>query len=128
MTKLKDVFLKGGFAALKQEYDSLKTSHQQRFNMQTFVALKDWLAWEIDPEYKNRYQLYALAVDSFPRSTRVYIDYGHFAEKTGHMNESQIIYKKALLNLPKDPSPELSMKTANDYKKYLKSKIKSDST
>lgn len=128
VTKLKDVFLKGGFAALKQEYDSLKTSHQQPFNMQTFVALKDWLAWEIDPEYKNRYQLYALAVDSFPRSTRVYIDYGHFAEKTGHMNESQIIYKKALLNLPKDPSPELSMKRANDYKKYLKSKIKSDST
>ena len=76
---IKDGFLNHGFAYIRGVYEGLKEQNPTPFSQSYYSELKDWLAWKKDPEFENRYQLYQLALDSYPESATINYHLAYFA-------------------------------------------------
>lgn len=108
LTQIKDAFTRQGFAFIDSVYQAHKVSDPAPFSIKFYKDLKDWLAWKKDPEYKNRYQLFKLAYDSYPNSAEANYYLTYYALQTNRTEEFQFHHQKALNLLETDNDPELS--------------------
>lgn len=108
ITYLKDAFTKEGFTFIDSVYQAHRATDSMPLSKQFYADFKDWLAWQKDPTYENRYQLYKLAYDSYPESALVNYYLTYYALQTDRKEESRFHNRKALSLLDTDNDPELT--------------------
>ncbi len=108
ITTVKNAFLDNGIGYLQEVYRNLKKDNPAPFSPSFYSTVKDWLAYRKDPTYENRYQLYQLALDSYPDSAAVNYDLAYFALKTGRDEIARQLNTKTLELLDTDTSENLT--------------------
>jgi len=116
---IKDAFLNHGFAYIRDVYESLKEHNPTPFSRSYYRELKDWLAWKKDPEFENRYQLYQLALDSYPESATINYHLAYFALETGRADVSRRLNRKTLELLETDTSEELTQERRARMREFI---------
>lgn len=116
---LKDGFLNHGFAYIDDVYERLKERNPTPFSRSLYSELKDWLAWKKDPGFENRYQLYLLALDSYPDSATVNYYLAYFALETGRTETAKRLNERALELLETDTSEELSRERKAEMREFI---------
>ena len=116
---IKDGFLNHGFGYVRDVYESLKEHNPTPFSRSFYSELKDWLAWKKDPEFENRYQLYQLALDSYPDSATVNYYLAYFALETGRTEISRRLNRKTLALLETDTSEELTQERRAEMTEFI---------
>lgn len=116
---IKDGFLNHGFGYIGDVYASLKEHNPTPFSRSFYSELKDWLAWKKDPEYEHRFQLYQLALDSYPDSATVNYYLAYFALETERDDLSLKLNRKALRLLDTDSSEELTQERKAQMKEFI---------
>ncbi|MDH3492235.1 MAG: hypothetical protein OEM82_01700 [Acidobacteriota bacterium] len=120
---VKDSFTKQGIGYLEKTYFELKKEDPTPFSKSFYNDIKDWLAWKKDPEYKNRFRLYKLALDSYPDSSTIHYYYAYFAAKIGNKDVADKHYRKALQLLETDSSPELTVARRAQMEEVIKESL-----
>ena len=105
---VKNGFLNQGIESLQDVYWELKRDNPTPFSLSFYGELKDWLAWKKDPSFENRYQLYQLALDSYPDSTTVNFEQAYHALQTGREEIARRLNNRTLELLESDTSNELT--------------------
>lgn len=121
--EIKNGFLDQGFEFIQETYDVLKVRNPTPFSPSFYAELKDWLAWRKDPEFENRYQLYQLALDSYPDSPTVNYYLAYFALETGRTELARTLNVKALEMLESDTSENLSEERKAEMREYITSDL-----
>ncbi len=118
MAILKDLFITKGMSAIDSIYQSqIAQGDIQPFSMSFYNDFKNWLAWKKAPEYKNRMQLYKLAVESYPNLARNNYLLAYYLKKN-KLDKLALDYsQKTQQLLPKDSS--LTQKQKRTLEKYI---------
>ena len=116
---VKDGFLNYGIEYIQSVYERLKKDNPTPFSQTFYRDLKDWLAWKKDPDYENRYQLYQLALDSYPESATVNYYLAHFALETGRKDIARRLNRKTLELLDIDASEELTQERKAEMREFV---------
>jgi len=119
ITLIKDAYNSSGFQYIDSLYRKQKIIDNAPFSQIFYADMKDWLAWQKDPEFNDRYQLYKLAYDSYPNSAEVNYYLSYFAFQTRQNEESRFHIKKALDILEKNGNPELTVHRKEKLKSSL---------
>ena len=123
-TVVKDGFLTQGIAYIEDVYEALKKENPTPFAHSFYSDLKDWLAYKRDPKFENRYQLYQLALDSYPDSATVNYYLAYFALETGRREVSKRLNRKTLELLDNDTSAELTQERKAEMREYILQDLK----
>lgn len=103
MAVLKDTFLKGGFDALENIYQQLKSAgNAQPFSKDFYTDYRSWLAWKKDEDYSHRLRLYELAYDSYPGSARINYYVAYYSMQRKRKEQAKRFYRQALSLLESD--------------------------
>ncbi len=108
VTTVKNAYLENGIGYLQEVYRNLKKNNPTPFAPSFYSTVKDWLAYRKDPTYENRYQLYQLALDSYPESAMVNYDLAYFALRTGRDEIAMQLSNKTLELLDTGTSENLT--------------------
>ncbi len=120
ITTIKNAYNSSGFEYIDSLYQEHKKIDTAPFSQTFYVVMKDWLAWQKDPEFKNRYELYKLAYDSYPNSAEVNYYLSYFALQTKHLEETKFHIRKASEILEKKGDPKLTIARTEEIKGNLK--------
>jgi dienelactone hydrolase len=115
-TNIKNAYSSTGFRYIDSLYTKHKKVDPKPFSQKFYSDMKDWLAWQKDPEFRERYQLYKLAYDSYPNSAEVNYYLSYFALQTSNHEESRFHIAKALTILEKKEDPELTIDRSEKLK------------
>lgn len=105
---LKDLFITEGMQAIDSIYQSLRGDDPQVFPLSFYTEFRDWLAWNKDPDYQFRAQLYKMATESFPKSAVAHFYRAYFAEKMHDTALAKAYYRLALDLAPTDEDPNFT--------------------
>ena len=109
ITHIKNNYTASGFAYIDSVYQKHKEVNPAPFSLSFYTDMKNWLAWQKDPDFTNRYQLYKLAYDSYPQSAEVNYYLSYFALETERNEESRFHIQKALDLLDTSENPEMTL-------------------
>ena len=124
ITIVKDRFLNQGIEYVQNVYKDLKEKNPTPFPYSFYSDLKDWLAYKKDPEFENRYQLFRLALDSYPDSALVNYYLAYFALETGRPELSRELNNRTLELLETDTSAELTPERKATMREYVLNDLK----
>ena len=114
-TILKNGFTKRGFAYV----DSVHAQHSAPYTLDEYVQLRDWLAWQKDPDFTYRYQLYTLAANNFEESPEVHYYLAYYAQEMENSNQAKRHARRALTLLNEDADPALTIGRADHLRTAL---------
>ncbi len=120
ITSIKNIYYSSGFHYIDSLYNEHKKIDSTPFGETFYVDMKDWLAWKKDPEFRDRYQLYKLAYDSYPNSAEVNYYLSYFSMQTNHNEEAIFHVRKALKILEGNGNPDLTIDRAEKLESSLK--------
>lgn len=123
IASIKDAVIKHGIGHLETTFSKLRVKDPTPFSLTFYNDLKDWLAWKKDPEYKSRFRLYKMALESYPDSATVNYYLAYFASKTGDDELSKKHYRNALRLLETDDSPELTPSRKNQMREQIQKSL-----
>ncbi|NNF32715.1 MAG: hypothetical protein HKN68_01315 [Saprospiraceae bacterium] len=117
---IKDGFIRKGYSFIDSVYQSHLPDNPQPFSKAFFKDLKDWLSWQKDEDYENRYQLYLIARESYPESAEINFYLAYFALETDRKEEAEKYYNFSLRYLESDDDPNLTSMRKQRIKEYIK--------
>ena len=110
ITSIKNAHNVSGFQYIDSIYWEYKKADPAPFSESFYSDMKDWLAWQKDPEFNDRYALYKLAYDSYPTSAETNYYLGYFALETKNLGEAKFYMKNALSILEENGNSDLTIK------------------
>ncbi len=116
---LKSAYDASGFQYIDSLYWAQKELDEAPYSRSFYADMKDWLAWQKDPEFKDRYQLYKLAFDSYPNNAEVNYYLSYYAMQIGDNETSKFHIRKAMSILEKNENPELTIGRKERLKRGL---------